>query len=51
MVGSGIAGMSAAYHIAKHGGTNVEVTLLEKEGRIGGHEMTQPTPYGDVDLG
>lgn len=30
VVGSGIAGLSAAYHIAKHG--TVEVTLFEKVG-------------------
>jgi glycine/D-amino acid oxidase-like deaminating enzyme len=30
VVGSGIAGLSAAYHIAKHGGDRVDVTLFEK---------------------
>lgn len=39
VVGAGIAGMSAAYHISKHGGDDIEVTLIEKEDIIGGHEM------------
>ena len=30
VVGSGIAGLSAAYHIARYGGNKVEVTLFEK---------------------
>eukprot|EP00035_Acanthoeca_spectabilis_P015956 m.323314 g.323314 ORF g.323314 m.323314 type:complete len:165 (-) comp16455_c0_seq46:3257-3751(-) len=49
VVGSGIAGLSAAYHIAKHG--TVEVTLFEKNDVLGGHEMTHDTKYGQVDLG
>eukprot|EP00035_Acanthoeca_spectabilis_P015949 m.322810 g.322810 ORF g.322810 m.322810 type:complete len:79 (-) comp16455_c0_seq10:3886-4122(-) len=46
VVGSGIAGLSAAYHIAKHG--TVEVTLFEKNDVLGGHEMTHDTKYGQV---
>ena len=30
VIGSGIAGLSTAYHIAKYGGNTVNVTLLEK---------------------
>lgn len=30
VVGGGIGGLSAAYHIAKYGGDNVEVTLFEQ---------------------
>lgn len=47
--GAGIAGMSAAYHIAKHG--DCEVTLYESEEKLGGHEMPVETKYGNIDLG
>eukprot|EP00730_Choanoeca_flexa_P017891 TRINITY_DN8662_c0_g1_i1.p1 TRINITY_DN8662_c0_g1~~TRINITY_DN8662_c0_g1_i1.p1 ORF type:complete len:724 (+),score=117.45 TRINITY_DN8662_c0_g1_i1:106-2277(+) len=50
VVGSGIAGMSAAYHIASQS-KDVEVVIFEKEDSIGGHEMPIKTPFGTVDLG
>ena len=50
VIGSGIAGLSTAYHLATHG-DNVHVELFEKEDRIGGHEMPLETPYGTIDLG
>ena len=40
VVGSGIAGLSAAYTIAKHGGEHVDVVLFEKSDKIGGHAHT-----------
>ncbi|MDT8408193.1 MAG: FAD-dependent oxidoreductase [Wenzhouxiangellaceae bacterium] len=36
VIGGGVAGLYAAWHLAKH----FEVTLLEKHGRIGGHTDT-----------
>ncbi|EDQ84235.1 uncharacterized protein MONBRDRAFT_30477 [Monosiga brevicollis MX1] len=51
VVGAGIAGLSTAYHLAKYGGGNVRVSLLEQEDVLGGHEMPLATKYGTVDLG
>jgi NADPH-dependent 2,4-dienoyl-CoA reductase/sulfur reductase-like enzyme len=50
VIGSGIAGLSAAYHLAKHG-QNVQVEVFEKESCIGGHEMPLETQFGTIDLG
>jgi hypothetical protein len=50
VVGSGIAGMSAAYHLAKHG-TDLQVHLFEADARLGGHEMPLETRFGTIDLG
>ena len=36
VVGSGISGLSAAYYLQK----NHQVTLIEKDSRIGGHSNT-----------
>ena len=53
VVGSGIAGLSAAYTIAKHGGDQVRVALYEKNDKIGGHAHTHTVggKYPDVDVG
>jgi predicted NAD/FAD-binding protein len=51
VVGGGIAGMSAAYHLAKHSKEPLEVTLLEREAVMGGHEMSVETKFGRIDLG
>lgn len=41
VVGSGVAGISAAYHLRKHGPENLEVVLLEANPeKIGGHANT-----------
>ena len=40
VVGSGIAGLSAAWLLARHSGRAHQVTLFEKEGRLGGHTHT-----------
>ena len=54
VVGSGIAGMSTAYHIAKHAHGAVELHLIEQADTIGGHAHThrqmggEATPNVDV---
>jgi NADPH-dependent 2,4-dienoyl-CoA reductase/sulfur reductase-like enzyme len=40
VVGSGIAGLSAAYYASKAGQGKVEVELIEKESELGGHSLT-----------
>ncbi|KAJ2902895.1 prenylcysteine oxidase [Zalerion maritima] len=56
IIGAGPAGSSAAYHIHKYAeeaGVEVNITLFEKEDRIGGRTLTVPA-YGDgepVELG
>ncbi|MGB0660486.1 MAG: NAD(P)/FAD-dependent oxidoreductase [Mangrovicoccus sp.] len=50
IIGGGISGMGAAYHLAKH----AQVTLYEAEPRLGGHACTiMAGKYGDqpVDIG
>lgn len=52
VVGGGIAGMSAAYHLARYAPKgSLEVTLYEAAPDIGGHEMSVDTKFGRVDLG
>jgi protoporphyrinogen/coproporphyrinogen III oxidase len=36
ILGAGISGLSCAWHLKKEGGDAVQITLLEKENRIGG---------------
>lgn len=56
IIGSGISGLGCAYHLSKY--SNVEVTIFEKEQRLGGHSNTidftpansQIKPYG-IDTG
>lgn len=41
VVGSGVAGISAAYHLRKHGPKDMEVVLIEASPeKIGGHANT-----------
>lgn len=56
IIGSGISGLGCAYHLSKF--SNIEVTIFEKEDRLGGHSNTinfapvnsQIAPYG-IDTG
>jgi oxygen-dependent protoporphyrinogen oxidase len=44
IIGAGIAGLSAAYYLSKlsgQGGQQLEIMLLEKEGRLGGSLLTE----------
>lgn len=43
IVGSGIAGLTAAYYAAKASKGAVEIELLEKERTLGGHSLTGAT--------
>ncbi|RED45789.1 NAD(P)/FAD-dependent oxidoreductase [Aestuariispira insulae] len=47
VIGSGIAGLSAAWHLSRH----CDVTLVEKDDRLGGHSNTVDTIDGPVDTG
>ena len=51
IVGSGVAGLSAAHHLKGH----AHVTLFEQDARLGGHahtvDITLPTDLGDVTHG
>ncbi|MDX6592897.1 MAG: uncharacterized protein QOJ13_2093 [Gaiellales bacterium] len=47
VVGSGVAGLTAAYVIARHH----EVTLYEKDGRFGGHANTVVVPGSRGEVG
>jgi len=41
LLGSGVSGISAAYHIRKHGSADIEVVLFEEcQEKIGGHANT-----------
>lgn len=48
VVGSGIAGLSAAWLLARHSGRAHQVTLFEKEGRLGGHTHTVDVTVDDT---
>lgn len=48
VVGAGISGLTAAYQLQKKGYTNI--TVLEKESRIGGKCLTQLAEYRPFDL-
>ena len=53
VVGGGVAGLSAAWHLHTNSGCDVHV--LEASDKVGGHACTVPVPYGggtvDVDIG
>ncbi len=51
VVGSGIAGLSCALHLCKHGGGKLRVTLLEGAEELGGHSKTVEHRGELVDLG
>ena len=52
VVGAGVSGISAAFHLQKYGGNAVDVTLVEAAESIGGHALPIATPeHGTVDLG
>lgn len=44
VVGGGVAGLSAAWHLAEHCAPQVEVELFEAEDRLGGHAYTISVP-------
>ena len=46
VVGSGISGLSAAYYLQK----NHQVTLIEKDSRIGGHSNTVKLNVNDKEI-
>jgi predicted NAD/FAD-binding protein len=46
IVGSGCAGLSALYTLARHGADAVDVTLVEASARLGGHAYTIRSPAG-----
>ena len=48
VVGSGVAGLSAAYLMHRNG---KDVTLYESAPRCGGHALTVDSTAGPVDLG
>ena len=48
VVGGGMAGLSCGYELQKQG---VEVSVFEKENRVGGRAGTRPTAYQPLDLG
>lgn len=39
VVGGGITGLVAAYYAKKEGGDRVNVTLVEREDKLGGHSI------------
>ena len=41
VVGGGLAGLSAAYHLKNELGENAKIILLEKENRLGGRILTR----------
>jgi predicted NAD/FAD-binding protein len=51
VIGSGIAGLSAVYHLVKYGSDRVQVTLLESGLVLGGHATTVKHNDEFVDLG
>ncbi|MBI4088582.1 oleate hydratase [Candidatus Kaiserbacteria bacterium] len=51
IIGSGLAGLSAAYHLLKNGNEKFDVTILEKDDRVGGRVHTLYVEGTYVDLG
>lgn len=51
VVGGGMAGISAAYHLQNELGENAEILLLEKENRLGGRILTRNFGEYSYELG
>ena len=51
VVGGGIAGLSAAYHLKNELGENTKILLLEKEDRLGGRILTRRFGEYSYELG
>ena len=52
MIGGGVSGLAAAWHLKENVGSNVvEVELFEAENRLGGHAYTMNCDGVDVDIG
>ena len=59
VIGGGVTGLSAAWHLSENANATAEVTLFESEARLGGHAYTVPVPLKnnsnkksvDVDIG
>ena len=47
IIGAGLAGLSAAYHLREALGQSIRITILEKEKRIGGRVFTSHDPPGE----
>ncbi len=48
IIGSGIAGLSCAWLLAKHAGDVHQVTLFEKDSRLGGHTNTVDVTFEGI---
>ncbi|OEU17902.1 CMAS-domain-containing protein [Fragilariopsis cylindrus CCMP1102] len=58
VIGGGVTGLSAAWHLSENCNDTADVTLFESEDRLGGHAYTVPVPLKnsnkksvDVDIG
>jgi predicted NAD/FAD-binding protein len=51
VVGGGVTGLSAAWHLHVNCSPNIEVDLFEAEDRLGGHAYTTKVGDTDVDIG
>lgn len=51
VVGGGLAGLSAAYHLKNELGENAKILLLEKENRLGGRILTKKFGEYSYELG
>lgn len=51
IIGSGLSGLSAAYELYQQLGTNVHVTILEKEPQLGGRIFTKKFNGCPIELG
>src|SRR6266571_5875062 len=47
IIGAGLAGLSAAYHLREARGQSIRITIFEKEKRIGGRIFTSHNPPGE----
>ncbi|MEI6738415.1 MAG: FAD-dependent oxidoreductase, partial [Pseudomonadota bacterium] len=48
IIGSGIAGLSCAWLLSKHAGNEHQVTLFEKDSRLGGHTNTVDVTFENL---